>query len=811
MQQKHLKEKIKEKAGFLFIVELTSGPDFSFAPIDGFLEDWKAAKPDFLPPGFDFAGITSTDNSGGTPNIEPVNVLSHIKSRDLLGDLDFIPHISCKDKNSDSLVSTLAGFKSMDVEALLVVTGDKPVKGKGVFEFESVNLLQLIKKLNADEYLKASPDTFENVHQFFPGAAVSPFKYTEASQMQQYYKMAKKIACGAKFLITQVGWDWKKSVELFRYLRENNIDIPVIGNTYLVSTTNPSARLMHDLKLPGCFVSDEFLAKLSSESYDDHIERCAQQIAMYKSIGAAGVDIGSVHDFEVFTRIIQRASEIGDNWEQYEDNLCWPKKDGFYLYDESGKRANLSKPKKKFKHKFFDTMHRHLFEPQSMGFRSAGKVMSGLGAKKNKGFVYNSFAALEYAFKHALFECDMCGDCYLPENFSLCTIGGCEKGLSNAPCGDATVDGLCGNNLDIVCIGERIYNAAASVPGGIEKLQTLINKPRIFSLEQTSSILNDWFGRDHNAKQSFVAIGDLINSSITKTGKIMKQLLEGGSDAFSKPGGFLDYIKAMIESQAAAGADYIMVNPDAFIKTNQQQAVDMMSEYIRLVQKFGCETPICIDSVDNEILSEGLKQWYRTNSHARPPLLSSIKQEKMDEILAMRKDYCFAADVMLNDDQNSAGLSEKDAVEQLYLSARKIFEKMVAVYGFRPQEVFLELQLQPLACDLQKSDNGGVSTYIIFETVKKITNDRKMKSAHYLIRPAIACDKLKRSIGITRAYFSRALSYGFDSAFLNVSQQFGKIEPDAELLKVVDALIKMDGSAESREIAAAHLKDFIKD
>ena len=526
MQQKRLNDRLHDKSGFVVIVELTSGPDFGFSPIDGFLESYKAAKPDFLPKGFDFTGITSTDNSGGTPNIEPVNVLSHIKSKGLLGDLDFIPHISCKDKNSDALVSSLAGFKAMDVESLLVVTGDKPVNGKGVFEFESINFLQLIKQINANEYLKSSPDKLENVHQFYPGAAVSPFKYTEASQMQQYYKMEKKIACGAKFLITQVGWDWKKSVELFRYLKENNIDIPVIGNVFLLSTTNPSPRLMHDLKLPGCFVSDEFFAKLSSESYDEHIERCAQQVAMYKSIGAAGVDIGSVHDFDVFTQIIHRASEIGDNWEQYKDNLCWPKKDGFYLYDDNGRRVGLSKPKKRFKHKFFDTMHKHLFEPQSLGFRAAGKVMAALGAKKNKGFVYNSFAAFEYAFKHMLFECEMCGDCYLPENFSLCTIGGCEKGLSNAPCGDATVDGLCGNNLDIVCIGERIYNAAASVPRGIEKLKTMINKPRIHSLEQTSSILNDWFGRDHNAKPAFISIGDLINSMTPKTGKIMKLLHE---------------------------------------------------------------------------------------------------------------------------------------------------------------------------------------------------------------------------------------------------------------------------------------------
>ena len=802
IQRKSFKDKIKDKSDFVIVVELASGPDFSFTPVDGFLESYHASKNDFNSYGFDFVGITSTDNSGGTPNLEPLDVLTHVTSKGLLGNFDFIPHLSCKDKNSDALISYLAGLKAMKIETMLVVTGDKPVKGKGVFELESVNFLNLIKQINTDEYLKSSFDNLDNVHQFFPGAAVSPFKYTEASQMQQYYKMEKKIASGAKFLITQVGWDWKKSLELFRYLKENNIDIPVIGNVFLVSTANSSARLMHDLKLPGCFVSDEFLAKLSSESYDDHIERCAQQVAMYKSIGAAGVDIGSVHDFDVFVRIIHRASEIGENWEQYKDNLYWPQKDGFYLYNESGKRASLSKPKQKFKHKLFDVFHRHLFESESIGFRVASKVMSGLGAKKSKGFVYNSFCAFEYAFKHAMFQCDMCGDCYLPENFSLCTIGGCEKSLSNTPCGDATVDGRCGNNLDIFCIGERIYNAAASVPGGIDKLKMTINEPRIHKLELTSSILNDWFGRDHNAKSSFIAIGELINSYLPKTAKVMKQLHDSGDGAYSKPSGLLNYILAMIESQVMAKADYIAVNLDSFCKNNSRQAQAMVVEYVRLIKKYGQNIPICIDCVDNKVLIDGLKKWYDSNTQVKPPLLSSITPDKLDGILAMRNEYDFSIAVLLKNDNQP---------EIIYSSAKKIYEKAVNDYGFNPEKIFFELEVCPLVSELQKNENTSASSHVIFETARKIRSDRKMSGVHCVMRPSVVCNKLKRSIGLTSAFLSRAFEYGFDTAFVNVAHQYGKIEPDRELIKVVDMFIKMDDSTINKENAAKQIKDFLKD
>ena len=801
MQRNNFKNKIQDSSEFVVIVELTSGLNVSFALIDSFLESYQASKEDIKSKGFDFIGITNTDNSGGVSNIEPLEVLNHIKSKHLSGDLDFIPHISCKDKNYDALISYLTGFKVQNIESLLVITGDKPVKGKGVFELESLNLLQLIKKINSDEYLKASPDNIDNVHQFFPGAVVSPFKYTEPSLMQQYYKMEKKIAAGAKFLITQVGWDWKKSLELFQYLKENNINIPVIGNAFLVSTTDPIARLMHDLKLKGCYISDEFLAKLSSETYDDHIERCAQQIAMYKSLGTAGVDIGMVHDFDVFTKIINRASEIGDNWEQYKDNLYWPKKDGFYLYDESGKRNSLSKPKQKFKHKFFNVFHKHLFESESVGFRVASKVMSGLGAKKNKGFVYNSFAAFEYAFKHMMFQCDMCGDCYLPENFSLCTIGGCEKGLSNAPCGDATVDGLCGNNTDIVCIGERIYNAAASVPGGIDKLKMIINEPRNHNLELTSSILNDWFGRDHNAKSPFISIGDLINSLVPKIAGVMKQLHESGPDAYLKPSGLLNYVIAMIKSQAMSKPDYIAVSLDAFSKDNREQAVDMIIEYVSLVKKHGLNIPICIDCSDNKVLIEGLKKWYETNSQITPPLLSSVTPDKLDGILAMRKDYDFRIGILLKN---------YNQPEQLYSSAKEIYEKAVKDYGFNPEDIFFEMEVCALASESQKSDDDPGCMYVTFEAAKKISHDKQMSGVHCIMRPFMACNKLKRTIGITRAYLNKALEYGFDAAFVNVAAQYGLVEPDPELLKFVEAFIEMDGSVEKKENAASQIEGFIK-
>jgi methylenetetrahydrofolate reductase (NADPH) len=809
--QKRLRDRLKDKSNFVVIAELTCGPNFSFAPIDEFLRAYKAVKRSFMIDGFDFVGITSTDNSGGTPNIEAAEVLSHIKTKGLLSGLDFIPHISCKDKNADVLVSSLASFRAMDIEAVLVVTGDKPVKGKGVFELESTTLLQMITEMNSMAYLKASPDALDNVHQFFAGAAVSPFKYTEASQMQQYYKMEKKIACGAKFLITQVGWDWKKSVELFRYLEENNLDIPIIGNVFFLSTSTPAPRLMHDLKLPGCFVSDELFAKLSTESVDKHIERAAQQVAMYKSIGAAGVDIGSIHDFQVFVQVLERASEIGDDWGEYKDNLCWPKEGGFYLYDDTGKRVTYSKPKKKFKQKFFDFIHQNFLSPDRRAFHMAKKLMAAMGAQKTNGFVHETFNTLEYAVKHLLFDCEMCGDCYLPENFGLCTIGGCEKGLANAPCGDATGDGYCGNNLELTCIGEHIYNAAASETGGIEQWRATINKPRIHSLEQTSSILNYLFGKDHNAKAPLIVIGESIHASIPKTGLIMKQLHDLGAKAYLEPSGSLNYIKALIESHAANDAAYIGVNVDAFAQQDQQLAVDMIVEFVKLVRKWGKTVPVCIQSNHKQILIAGLKEWYNTNQLVKPPLLSSIKLETMKEILPLKKEYDYTFTSVLSNGIESVNQNIESSIDKLHTLAKRILNRAADKYSFEPKEIFFELSVCPLKMDLSTCNGKPGRTYLTFQTIKKIKHDPHMKDVHCLVRANDAVRNLpSRRIGIGRAYVGKAMEYGLDGAFVDIRHQYGLVAPDPELLELVDAYAKIDGSAERKEKVVMLIDEFCR-
>ena len=797
MERLRLRQKLADGSNFVVCVELTGGPGFNYGPIEKFLRAYQEAGASALPKGFDFTCITLPQNPGGVANIQPADVISEMTSKSLLDGLDVVPHVTCKDHNADGIVSVLVGLRHAGIQSVLLMTGDKPVEAKGVFELDSIGLLRRVRSMNNESYIKAGPDALDRVHQFCCGAAVSPFKYTVGSLIQQYYKMEKKIASGAEFLITQVGWDWKKSLELFRYMEENDLAVPIIGNVYLLSTMTPAPRLMHDIKLPGCFVSDEFLAKIYSEKISDHIERAAQQVAMYKAMGAAGVDVGGVHDFKMFVGILERAAEIGADWEPYKDNLYWPAKEAFYLYDDNGERVRLPAVRKKFKQKFFNFFHRAVLDADYTGFHAFKKTMALLGTEKGKGAVYKLFNASEKHFKYLMFECEECGDCFLPENFSLCTIGGCEKGMDNAPCGDSTVDGYCGNNLERVCIGERIYDAAAAEKDGLERLRATINKPRNPELEHTASILNYLFGRDHTMKNLLVSIGESIHASIPKTGQIMKQLAALGPEAYRQSSGPLDYIKALVESQAADGADYIAVNLDAFGEDDPQVAVDMMIEYVKLVRKWGEGVPVCVDSSNDDVLIAGLKEWYSTDQMVKPPLLNSVKVHTVDRMLPLKKDYDFAFIGLLVSEEAATGPGGSHSIDELYSLAERIFDKAVGEYGFKPGEIFFDSTVFPLAIDMPMEMNVPGYTYRAFETIKKIKSDPKMKGVHCSLGVSNSVRDLPgRRIGVCRAYVAKAVEYGLDAGIINVAHHYGSVEPDPGLLELVDAYAKMDGSAE---------------
>jgi len=318
-------------------------------------------------------------------------------------------------------------------------------------------------------------------------------------------------------------------------------------------------------------------------------------------------------------------------------------------------------------------------------------------------------------------------------------------------------------------------------------------------------------------KNPLINIGESIHASIPKTGMIMKQLVELSSDAYSRPSEPLNYIRALIESQIADGADYIAVNLDAFGEDEPQLCVDMIVEYVRMVRKWGNGVPICIDSSNNDVLIAGLKEWYNTVGAVREPpllqpLINSVKVYTAEEILLLKKDFDFVFIGLLVSEEAATGPGGSHSVDELYYLAKQIFAKAVGEYGFVPGEIFFDSTVFPLAIDMPMEPNVPGYTYRAFETIKKIKGDAQMKGVHCLLGVSNCVRDLPgRRIGICRAYVAKAMEYGLDAAIVNVGHHYGQVEPDAELMELVDAYAKMDGSAESMNRAMELMGKFCRE
>jgi len=308
-------------------------------------------------------------------------------------------------------------------------------------------------------------------------------------------------------------------------------------------------------------------------------------------------------------------------------------------------------------------------------------------------------------------------------------------------------------------------------------------------------------------KKPWIAVGESIHASIPKTGKVMKQLNELGPGAYSKPSEPLDYIKALIEEQAAEGADYIAVNLDAFGEENPQAAVDMMVEYVRLVRKWGEGVPICIDSSNDNVLIAGLEEWYNGDEAVRQPLINSVKVHTMQNLLPLKKRYDFAFVGLLMSESG-----KPPSVDELYSLAKQIFDEAIGKYGFGPEEIFFDSTIFPLAIDMPMQPGEPSYTYKTFETIKKIKNDPDMKGVHFIGGITnCARDLPGRKIGVMRAFVHKAMEYGMNAGIVNVKHHLSEGEATAELLQLVDAYAKMDGSAERLNEAMALMSKFCQE
>jgi methylenetetrahydrofolate reductase (NADPH) len=432
-------------------------------------------------PGIIGAGITSY--AGGSAGHDPIRIGEGIKGRGLTPNV----HITCVNKDRETIRQQLIRVNELGIENVFAITGDYPAgrdtSNPPLFAMDSVQLVEMISEMR------------EAGMPFQTSVAISPFKYTEADCAYQYLKLEKKIAAGADFAITQLGFDSRKFRELKQYLDERGLKTPVFGNVYVLSAG--AARKFSKAEPPGCWVSQELLDRVQEESKAEdkglaaRLERAARTVAILRGLGYAGAYIGGTHNAAHIRMVVERAEQIAPQWEEFAEEISYGPKGGFFFFD---KTPRPKEPKPMLAQvldvaaALFPVKHEDNFM-----HRSLTSVMKWIDQRPAAAHALEQF---ELAIKEPMFGCQACGNCVLGEMEYVCPMT-CPKNLRNGPCG-GTFNGMCEVIPDKPCIWVKVYETAKA-GDRVENLKLYI-PPRDLSLKGTSSFINLFLergGRPH--------------------------------------------------------------------------------------------------------------------------------------------------------------------------------------------------------------------------------------------------------------------------------------------------------------------------
>ncbi len=209
--------------------------------------------------------LTFADSPMGRSRVD--SILMSIKIADSTG-LRVMPHVCCRDRNMISMRSTLLGAYIHGIRNLLLVTGD-PVPGEsrvsttGVFDHNSIQLMEYVKEMNAEHFAK-EPICF--------GGALN---HNRGTLQKVVERMKRKKEAGAEFFLTQPIYS-REDADRIKYFKEQ-VDTKILcGIMPLVSYKN--ACFIKN-EMPQIHVPEEVMNRYNPDMTREEAEEVGAEIA----------------------------------------------------------------------------------------------------------------------------------------------------------------------------------------------------------------------------------------------------------------------------------------------------------------------------------------------------------------------------------------------------------------------------------------------------------------------------------------------------------------------------------------------------
>ncbi len=225
--------------------------------------------------------------------------------------LDPVMQIVCRDRNRIAIQSDILGAVALGIGNILCLSGDHQKLGnqpdaKGVFDLDSIQLIQTVKKLRDEKKLLCGEE-ISGEAPIFIGAAENP--YADPFEYR-IVRLAKKIKAGADFIQTQAIYDVAKFAKWMELVRDKGLDqqVHILAGVIPLRSAG-MARYMRDY-VAGVYVPDELVTRMEDarDAKEEGVKICLEIIEQIKEIpGVHGIHIMAVGWEDIVPTIVERA------------------------------------------------------------------------------------------------------------------------------------------------------------------------------------------------------------------------------------------------------------------------------------------------------------------------------------------------------------------------------------------------------------------------------------------------------------------------------------------------------------------------
>jgi 5,10-methylenetetrahydrofolate reductase len=225
--------------------------------------------------------------------------------------VDPIMQMVVRDRNRIAIQSDILGAMALGIGNVLCLSGDHQKFGnhpaaKNVFDLDSIQLIQTIKKMRDEKKFLCGEDISGEVPVFI-GAAENP--YADPFEFR-VTRLAKKIKAGADFIQTQAVYDVPKFIKWMKIVADRGLDkqVHILAGVIPIRSAG-MARYMRDY-VPGVSVPEEIVTRMegAKAAKEEGLKIALEIIDQIKEIsGVHGVHIMAVGWEETVPQIVERA------------------------------------------------------------------------------------------------------------------------------------------------------------------------------------------------------------------------------------------------------------------------------------------------------------------------------------------------------------------------------------------------------------------------------------------------------------------------------------------------------------------------